>query len=67
VISEWNELGGIKQMSDEKPIESTSADDPSKTKKPGDVQLNEEQLKDVSAGGINNGAHIDNATIVVRK
>jgi hypothetical protein len=39
-------------MSDEKNIDSKnpSADDLTKTKKPGDIQLSEEELKQVSAG-----------------
>jgi bacteriocin-like protein len=45
-------------MSDDKPIESASADELAKTKKPGDVQLNEEELKQVSGGGaLHNGTH----------
>jgi hypothetical protein len=41
-------------MSDEKPIESKnpSADDLTNTKSPGDVQLNEEELKQVAGGFI---------------
>jgi hypothetical protein len=40
-------------MSDEKNIDSKnpSADDLTKTKNPGDVQLNEVELSDVSGGG----------------
>jgi len=39
-------------LSDEKPIESeaASADDLTKTKKPNAIQLNEEELNDVSGG-----------------
>jgi len=54
-------------MIDKKPIESKneSADDLTKTKKPSDIQLSEEELKDVSGGGtdielkeVNSGTHI---------
>ena len=40
-------------MSDENPIKSKnpSADDLTKTTNPGDVQLNEEELSNVSGGG----------------
>lgn len=40
------------KLSDEKPIESeaASADDLTKTKKPNAIQLNEEELNDVSGG-----------------
>jgi len=40
-------------MSDEKPKETTnaSADDLAKAKKPGDVQLHEEELDKVAGGG----------------
>ena len=41
-------------MSDERPMESkTPADDLTKTKKPSDIQLNEEELNKVSGGGDN--------------
>jgi len=52
-------------MSDEKPIESKneSADDLTKSKKPGDIQLNEEELKDVSGGG----THIKSGTMTAVK
>jgi bacteriocin-like protein len=41
-------------MSDEKNIDSKnpSADDLTKTKKPGDIQLSEEELKQVSGGDL---------------
>jgi hypothetical protein len=37
-------------MSDEKPLEPTSADNLIKTKKQGDVQLSEEEMKQVAGG-----------------
>jgi bacteriocin-like protein len=37
-------------MSDEKPMEPTSADELAKTKKPADIQLSEEDLNEVSGG-----------------
>ena len=63
-------------MSDDKPIESAAADELAKTKKPGDVQLNEEDLKQVTGGGsttttsspklyeaLHNGTHIPKVVI----
>jgi len=50
-------------MSDEKPMESTSADDLIKAKKPGDVQLSEEDLQDVS-GGSKGKANLNDITIM---
>jgi hypothetical protein len=38
-------------MSDQKPIEPTSADELAKSKKSGDIQLSEEDLKEVVGGG----------------
>jgi bacteriocin-like protein len=51
-------------MSDEKPIESKNAAADALTKQPGDVQLNEEELKQVSGGGaLHNGTHIPKVII----
>ena len=36
-------------------------------KKPGEIQLSEEELKDVSGGGLANGQHIKEGTISVAK
>jgi hypothetical protein len=50
-------------MNDEKNLESKNASTDDVNKKPGDVQLNEEDLKLVNAGVLHNGTHIPKVTI----
>jgi bacteriocin-like protein len=46
-------------MSDEKPMEPTSADELAKAKKPGDIQLSEEDLNEVTGGIVKITVKID--------
>jgi hypothetical protein len=50
-------------MNDEKNLQSKNASTDDVNKKPDDVQLNEEDLKQVNAGALHNGTHIPKVII----